>query len=108
MKGTNPYMDQGIDIRLLPDSCPMEKLCGSDFDIDSEEDIEHIAIPAWRTREDWLIAIRDMDTSHIKHCIKMIYKSNGTWRHQYLKYFKEELIKRKYLPEPPKVIYIDE
>lgn len=72
-----------------------------------EKDIEYISIPAWRMKDDTLIAIRDMDTSHIKNCIKMIYKSNGTWRHQYLKYLKNELIKRKYLPEPPKVVYIN-
>lgn len=43
-----------------------------------------------------LIAIKNMDTSHIKNCIKIIYKSNGTWRHQYLRYFEAELITRKY------------
>lgn len=83
---------------------------GSDFDLDSErleEDIEFIRIPAWRMKDGKLIAIRDMDTSHIKNCIKMIYRSNGTWRHQYLRYLKAELIKRKYLPEPPVVIYVD-
>ena len=37
-----------------------------------------------------------MTTSHIKNCIKLIYKKNGTWRNGYLKYLKEELIKRKY------------
>lgn len=54
-----------------------------------------------------LIAIQDMDTSHIKNCMKMIYKRNGNWRTQYLKYFKEELMKRKYLPPTPPIIYID-
>ena len=83
---------------------------GSDYDRDSEilnEGIEFIAIPAWRMKDGELIAIKDMDTSHIKHCIKMIYESNGIWRHQYLRYFEAELRRRKYLPEPPKVIYID-
>lgn len=96
MKGTNPYMDQGIDIRLLPDSCPMDDF-DSDYNIDTERtDIEYISIPAWRMRDGNLIAIQDMDTSHIKNCIKMIYRSNGTWRPQYLRYFEEELKKRKY------------
>lgn len=78
-------------------------LYGSDYDIDSErleEDIEFIQIPAWRMKDGKLIAIRDMETSHIKNCIKMIYRSNGTWRHQYLRYFEAELRKRKYLKNP--------
>ena len=78
-------------------------LYGSDYDMDSErleEDIEFIQIPAWRVRDGKLIAIRDMETSHIKNCIKMIYRSNGTWRHQYLRYFEAELRKRKCLKNP--------
>ena len=78
-------------------------LYGSDYDIDSErleEDIEFIQIPAWRMKDGKLIAIRDMETSYIKNCIKMIYRSNGTWRHQYLRYFEAELRKRKYLKNP--------
>lgn len=74
-------------------------LYGNDYDKDSEtldEGIEFMVFPAWRMRNGQLIAIKDMDTSHIKHCIKMIYKSNGTWRHQYLRYFEAELITRKY------------
>lgn len=70
-------------------------------------EIEYISIPAWRMRDGNLIAIQDMDTSHIKNCIKMIYKSNGTWRHQYLKYFAKELTKRKFLKNPPIVVYVD-
>ena len=73
---------------------------GSDYDIDSEtldEGIEFMVIPAWRMRNGKLIAIKDMDTSHIKNCIKMIYKSNGKWRPQYLRYFTDELCKRKFL-----------
>ena len=67
----------------------------------SERDIEYISIPAWRMADGELIAIRDMETSHIKNCIKMIYRSNGTWRHQYLRYFEAELRKRKYLKNQP-------
>lgn len=78
---------------------------GSDYDLDSEtldEGIEFMVIPAWRMKNGELIAIKDMDTSHIKNCIKMIYKFNGKWRHQYLRYFETELRKRKFLS--PKVI----
>ena len=86
-------LDKGLRITLY----------GSDYDIDSErleEDIEFIQIPAWRMKDGKLIAIRDMETSYIKNCIKMIYKSNGTWRHQYLRYFEAELRKRKFLKNP--------
>lgn len=71
---------------------------GSDYDLDStRSSVEFISIPAWRMKNGKLIAIKDMDTSHIKNCIKMIYRSNGTWRHQYLRYFEAELRKRKFL-----------
>ena len=83
--------------------CPYD----SDYDIDSEifdDGIEFLAIPAWRTKDGELIAIKDMDTSHIKNCIKMIYKSNDTWRYQYLRYFEAELRKRKFLSN--KEIYL--
>ena len=76
----------------------LEALYGSDYDLDStRSSVEFISIPAWRMRNGKLIAIKDMDTSHIKNCIKMIYRSNGTWRHQYLRYFEAELRKRKFL-----------
>lgn len=76
----------------------LEALYGSDYDLDStRSSVEFISIPAWRTKDGELIAIKDMDTSHIKNCIKMIYRSNGKWRHQYLRYFEAELRKRKFL-----------
>lgn len=80
----------------------LEALYDSDYDLDSaHSDVESISIPAWRMKDGKLIAIRDMETSHIKNCIKMIYRSNGTWRHQYLRYFEAELCKRKYLKNQP-------
>lgn len=80
----------------------LEALYGSDYDLDSTHlGVEFISIPAWRMKDGNLIAIRDMETSHIKNCIKMIYRSNGTWRHQYLRYFEAELRKRKYLKNQP-------
>ena len=83
----------------------LEALYGSDYDLDSTHSgVEFISIPAWRMKNGKLIAIKDMDTSHIKNCIKMIYKSNGTWRHQYLRYFEAELRKRKFLSN--KEIYL--
>lgn len=79
-----------------------------DYNMDSaSNEVEFISIPAWRMRDGTLIAIQDMDTSHIKNCIKMIYRSNGTWRHQYLRYFELELLKRKFISSPSEVIYID-
>ena len=93
-------LDKGLRITLY----------GSDYDIDSkrlEEDIEFIQIPAWRMADGNLIAIQDMDTSHIKNCIKMIYRHNGTWRPQYLRYFEAELRRRKYLKNSPIIVYVD-
>ena len=76
----------------------LEALYGSDYDLDStHSSVEFISIPAWRMADGNLIAIRDMETSHIKNCIKMIYRKNGTWRRQYLRYFETELRKRKFL-----------
>lgn len=31
----------------------------------------------WTTKEGKEIPVREMDTNHIKNCIKMIYKKNG-------------------------------
>ena len=51
----------------------LEALYDSDYDLGSaHSDVESISIPAWRMADDNLIAIRDMETSHIKNCIKMI------------------------------------
>ena len=80
----------------------LEVLYDSDYDLNfTHLSVEFISIPAWRMKDGKLIAIRDMETSHIKNCIKMIYRSNGTWRHQYLRYFEAELRKRKYLKNQP-------
>lgn len=31
----------------------------------------------WTTKEGKKLSVKDMDTNHIKNCIKMIYKKNG-------------------------------
>lgn len=63
----------------------------------NEEGVEFVdKLPVWITNKGKYLYIKDMTTSHIKNCIKLIYKKNGTWRNGYLKYLKEELIKRKY------------
>lgn len=99
MKGLNPNMDQGVDITLLPGSCPMDK--PDDTDVKVLDRVlfrtEHHVVPVWKQADGNLIAIKDMETSHIKNCIKMIYRKNGTWRHQYLRYFENELRRRKML-----------
>ena len=61
---------------------------------DMDSQVEYI--PAWRMANGDLIAIEDMSTSHIKNCIKMIYKENGTWRREYLRLFENELRRRKF------------
>lgn len=45
----------------------------------------------WETKDGQRIPVSQMRTSHIKNCIKMIYKSNGTWRRNFLRFFEEEL-----------------
>jgi hypothetical protein len=49
----------------------------------------------WKTQKGEYLRIRDMDTNHIKNCIKCIYKSNGNWRPEYLRLFENELRRRK-------------
>lgn len=62
-----------------------------------KEGVEFVdKLPVWITNEGKYLYIKDMTTSHIKNCIKLIYKKNGTWRNGYLKYLKEELVRRKY------------
>ncbi len=51
--------------------------------------------PCWEMADHELIAVKDMDTSHIKNCIRKIYRSNGRWRHQYLRIFESELRNRR-------------
>lgn len=50
----------------------------------------------WRTANGTRIAIKDMETSHIKNCLKMIYRSNGQWRREYLPALQRELTKRRW------------
>lgn len=53
---------------------------------------EHIWIGAGNKR----YIIEYMDTQHIKNCMHMIYKKNGTWRHEYLQLFQNESLRRKW------------
>ena len=58
-----------------------------------EQNLEdHIWIGANNKR----YVIEYMQTSHIKNCIKMIYRKNGTCRSKYLRLFENELRRRKY------------
>lgn len=50
----------------------------------------------WITEDLESIAIEDMTTPHIKAALHKIYKSNGTWRREYLRIFENELRKRKF------------
>ena len=86
----------------------LEALYDSDYDLDSiHSGVEFTSIPAWRMADGNLIAIRDMETSHIKNCIKMIHRKNNTWRPQYLRYFETELERRKLLNKPSIVTFIN-
>jgi hypothetical protein len=68
-----------------------------DLVLDQEErEQELLENHLWETRDGSLYNIRDMETTHIKNCIKMIYRSNGQWRHSYLRLFESELRRRKF------------
>ena len=85
-------MDEMIDIP----GWGLEDLALEHLYEEENDNIEYVAVPAWRTKNNDLIPIRDMATSHIQNCINMIHRSNDTWRPEYLPYLKDELIKRKY------------
>ena len=53
--------------------------------------------PVWVTQDGQKLKIEDMSTSHIKKCLKMIYKSNGSWRREFIRPFECELRRRKYI-----------
>lgn len=50
----------------------------------------------WITKDNIRVHVSDMPTYHIKNCIKMIKRLNGTWRHEYLIIFERELRKRRW------------
>lgn len=64
--------------------------------------IIHISRQAYPNNPIWIGAdgqrynIEDMSTSHIKNCLKLIYKNNGNWRQNFIRPFECELRKRKY------------
>lgn len=45
----------------------------------------------WVTRNGDRIPVSQMTDSHIRNCIRMIYRSNGRWRRQYLHRLELEL-----------------
>lgn len=49
----------------------------------------------WKQKDGTKIPIKDMTTSHIKNCIKMIVRKE--WREEWLSELLKELIKRKEL-----------
>lgn len=51
--------------------------------------------PIWITSDGRAYYISEMATEHIRNCIKLIYQKNGTWRHKYLRYFEQELRRRR-------------
>jgi hypothetical protein len=69
-----------------------------DLALDAEESYQfQLENCLWEDIEGNLHAIKDMDTDYIKNCIHKIYKSNGTWRPEYLRLFEHELRSRKHV-----------
>lgn len=87
----------GDDNMNFPDYECLEYCSSEDTDWDSawmyynEEDYS-----VWKTKTGNGIAIKDMTTSHIKNCIKLIVKRDG-WREEYLPNLVKELINRNEL-----------
>jgi hypothetical protein len=59
-----------------------------------EEYEDNVMQGLWETKDLTLIPISKMSTKHIERCINMIYKSNCTWRQEYLPLLKYELNRR--------------
>jgi hypothetical protein len=74
-----------------------EWLCGMEDLVlpHRDREIELLENNLWETRDGSIISITNMTTNHIKNCIRMIYKANGNWRHDYLRLFEIELRRRK-------------
>ena len=67
------------------------------YDTDSiSDDMEYISSNIWRMKDGNTIAIKDMSTSHITNCIKLIQRQLD-WRRKYLPIFFKELDRRKLL-----------
>lgn len=52
--------------------------------------------PIWETIDHKLIAVSQMETSHIKNCIKLIYKSQNPKYNRFLRAFEKELRWRRW------------
>jgi hypothetical protein len=48
----------------------------------------------WQCKDGRLLVVSQMDTSHINNCIRLIQKSGGTWRAEYLERLQIELLIR--------------
>lgn len=63
----------------------------------TEEEIEiecRLINRTWVTKEGEVLNIKDMDTSHIINCIKMINRNRWCYAYEYTKLFEAELKRR--------------
>ena len=49
----------------------------------------------WITRDGRYMQIREMETSHIHNCIRMLKRNNSPYKEIYIKAFEKELAERK-------------
>lgn len=49
----------------------------------------------WETKEGKVLSVKEMETSHINNCIKMLKRNNSPFAYIYVPMFEEELRERR-------------
>ena len=71
-----------------------EEVIISDEEIAMEAIEDNIRNKEWLTKEGKILKIKDMETSHIINCIKMINRNRWCYAYEYTKLFESELKRR--------------
>lgn len=49
----------------------------------------------WRTKDGRVLSVHEMETSHIRNCMKMLHRNHSPFEDVYKKMFEAELAERK-------------